>query len=582
MNASIPFLLALCASAAAQAPQPAGAELETKTYVSPIPQRHRIGAALQLLPYAFRSNAALEDELDLILDPGQLLDLLRNLVAPERWEEPGFSLRSDATGRIVATAAPEVHADLARALAFFDAHFGRTQDLAVEVYPIAAGAAIPSEVGGISTAAVSQRFVEELRASKLLGSPRAWTVRATPLSFASGGGSQEHRIVVDLDVEIAQAAAIADPVVDQISIGTQTTLRAAASSGGVWLHLLYEHREFLSPVAAKPVGIYRELSHAETGAFERGVTNYEMQHPRLGFASSASSSFIPSGSELLLVHRAKSPWGENGRLLRLRPLTRQEAPRSLVIGERALSLHDLSPIAPPSVEFGIGGNRFAQRRIGEGEGQGMALFEGVSMGDLVDQLRAALPSEVWDRGFDVQELGGMLLSMGRESDVTAFDAHVTKRVAAETATDSVVVLLQDRSGQETFAQLTLSARSGSRAIFALGAEALAVADFSVEVAQGSSITDPNVASVLHGIAGTLGVARQGDALWIEIDAVLQLLEGDFVPTPQITGLETFVERYSGARARVRENLRLASGESARIGDLDPEGKSGLLLTIVRR
>jgi hypothetical protein len=568
---------------APQAPAPvAGTELETKSYVLPLPARHRVFAGLQLLPFSPHRGNSADEQMDYIVDSGQMVDLLRNVVAPERWEEPGYALRVDAARRLVATASSEVHADLARALSFLDAHLGRTQDVAVEIYPIAAGSAIPSEVGGVVSAAASQRFVEELRTSKALGAPRAWTVRAAPLGFGGGGGRTEHRLVVDLDVEIAQAAAIADPVVDELSFGTETTLRATPIQGGVCLHLIYQHSELLSPIAGKQTGIYRELSNSETGSFERGVLNFELQHPRVGFAATSSTLCVPHGSELLLVHRAKSPWGESGRLLRVRPLTRPEAPRVLALGQRALALRDLSALLPPSHEFGLSENLLGARsRHGDDVGSN-TVFGAPAVDALIDDLRGALPGEAWDNGFDLQSIGGMLVLVGRTQDLAIADAAVEKRIADLQTTENLILLLQDRSGQETFAQLAFSACSGSQAIFAMGADTLAITDYNVEVAQSSSITDPQVSGVAHAVIGTLDLVRQGEVLWIQFDAALQQLAGDFEQTPANAWLDTPIERFSGTRARVQENLRLAVGESVRIGDLDPDGKSGLLLTIARR
>ncbi|MBL8900223.1 MAG: hypothetical protein JNM84_21510 [Planctomycetes bacterium] len=582
MLVSTPIAFAVLALAP-QAPAPRdGTELETKSYVLPLPTRHRVYANLELLPFSPSHHGSSDEQLEHLIDPGQMIDLLRNVVAPERWEEPGYALRVDESRRLVATASSEVHADLSRALSFLDAHLGRTQDIAVEVYPIAAGSAIPSEVGGVLSAAASQRFVEELRASKAVGAPRAWTVRATPLGFGSAGGSNQHRLVVDLDVEIAQAAAIADPVVDELRIGTETTIRATPIQGGVCLHLLYQHSELLSPIAAKQTGIYRELSNSETGSFERGVLNFELQHPRVGFASLSSKVCIPQGSELLLVHRAKSPWGESGRLLRVRPLTRPEAPRVFALGQRALALRDVSALLPSTDEFGLSDRLMSERSRHSEEGGSLVGFGAPSTDGLIEEVRGALPGEVWDNGLDLQSIGGMLVLVGRPQDLSLVDAAIEKRVADLQSTENLILLLQDRSGQETFAQLALSACSGSRAFFSLGADTLAITDYNVEVAQSSSITDPQVSGVAHALIGTLELARQGEVLWIQLDALLHQLSGDFELTPANAWLDTPIERYSGARARVQENLRLAVGESVRIGDLAPDGKTGFLLTIARR
>ncbi len=176
----------------------------------------------------------------------------------------------------------------------------------------------------------------------------------------------------------------------------------------------------------------------------------------------------------------------------------------------------------------------------------------------------------------------MLVLVGRPQDLSLADAAIEKRLADLQSTENLILLLQDRSGQETFAQLALSACSGSRAIFSLGADTLAITDYNVEVAQSSSITDPTVSGVAHALIGTLELARQGEVLWIQLDALLHQLAGDFELTPANAWLDTPIERYSGARARVQENLRLAVGESVRIGDLAPDGKTGFLLTIARR
>ncbi|MBK9384045.1 MAG: hypothetical protein IPN34_04400 [Planctomycetes bacterium] len=575
------FVIALLA-VAPQAPAPVSeSELETKSYVLPLPARHRVFSSLELLPFSQQRGSS-DEQLDFLVDSGQMIDLLRNVVAPERWEEPGYALHVDDSKRLVATASSEVHVDLARALSFLDAHLGRTQDVAVEVYPIAAGSAIPSEVGGVVSAAASQRFVEELRASKALGAPRTWTVRAAPLGYGGGGGRIEHRLVVDLDVEIAQAAAIADPVVEELRLGTETTLRATPIQGGVCLHLLYQHSELLAPIAGKQTGIYRELSNSETGSFERGVMNFELQHPRVGFASTSTQVCVPQGSELLLVHRAKSPWGESGRLLRVRPLTRPEAPRVLALGQRALALRDLSALLPPTLEFGLSESLLGARsRRGE-EGAGVPVFGQPSVDALIEGVRNGLPGDIWDNELDLQSIGGMLVLVGRTQDLALADAAIEKRVADLQTTENLILLVQDRSGQETFAQLAFSACSGSRAFFSLGADTLAITDYNVEVAQSSSITDPQVSGVAHALIGTMDLVRQGEVLWIQLDALLQQLAGDFEQTPANAWLDTPIERFSAARARVQENLRLAVGESVRIGDLDPDGKSGLLLTIARR
>jgi hypothetical protein len=489
------------------------------------------GPTETLLPYLGPTKEESTEGWDPRFGTDSLVDLLHSLCS-EEFDYEGREIRTDDHGRLVVKAPPSLQGKTERYLAFLDTVFSATTELVIDSVETAEGSP-DSNVPAMMPIAEADKLIA--RAGK--GGVRTWRLQIHPGRTASLELSRVARMVTGYNVEIAQAAGIADPIVNDISVGTRVLARAAPAAGGMWLALILRRGEPLSDVKDRDMQIANAITTQDRIVYpdiSRVCQSVDVLNRSL-----ALSTYLPEGKAIAIQSVATVGGKRHAETLILRrgtgalPIFQRASldPKSNTRDGEVLCVNAQSA-APPRIEVWApelsGGDipsdwpRFVLQNSEARLNVGFAP-------DSLDLLRDVLASN--DNQLNVHAVGSALFLSHDKSATPPPGGDVSlellSRLTPPARVAQVVVRLRRAGAGAELARCSLPLRSGEPATLVLGAEDIEVADFDVEVAQAATISQSVMCVGFDGLVLWLKPAftPSGD-LALEVMARAHFRSGD--------------------------------------------------------
>lgn len=325
-------------------------------------------------------------------------------------------------------------------------------------------------------------------------------------------------IVADVDVEIAQASGISDPIVVGVESGLRLDLQAVPVDGGVVLSSILRLGQKGS-VAQTKIGLgVRVSGESKTGVIVDDVE--ELQSYELVGLGSGGAMFLPDGGSISLGgvyggegHRVVTITHVGGQLLPRREVEIQPGGQKLVL----LNEHT----GAPSRISGQGGGMVPnmerahyQNTMSETPLLGARLSEGPGpeVMDLIGSLGLR-------RKMMISHFGPWRVLGPRGGEFSEALASYEAQVQASTRKpEPMELLIEFFDGEKLVAAYSGHALGGSTTVFSMGAETMDVIDYDVEVAQFAAVPDPTVASRFDGL---MGIVRATPAAGGQVSLVLR-------------------------------------------------------------
>ncbi len=497
-------------------------------------------------------------------DAGLVVELVRSLCAPE-FEYEGRGLQ-EQDGALYVTAPVAVQEKVARILGFLGSSLAARTELAID--ELLLPDALPKDPAPI---------LSPDEAQKLLG----------------GGGVS---FVADWNVEIAQGAAIHDPVVELLPAGDVIACSGASAPGGMWLALLARSGESSGP-KDHPLEVYATVA-SETAPVQNPQPNGPTARsggrvlqagPRVwqsvpvSLHALALNTFLPDGKVLCLSATIGVGEQHGTRLLLVR---RSNAPSAPVQGfafdpkaasGRDLVLIDAGWLRPPScsTEGDLrGGGALPMRQGDETVGALQFMLHGADTGRAHELLSDLGGCDVFDSAAWL-----VIARSQRAAEGSGPEAAVTRLGRGAWVPQSFSAELALRRGPNVIARSTLALRSGVPSTVVAGAEDELLSDWDVEVAQSASVADPVIQASFEGLCARLRVERDGaGGLVLDIRGFGQTRSGELRNLdPQVPTVGPMTQG-SWDRLGIEERLTLpADGpKKAVFGD---SGGTGLLIEV---
>ncbi|MFT7680499.1 MAG: hypothetical protein ACI8QC_004505 [Planctomycetota bacterium] len=425
--------------------------------------------------------------------PGLISDLLgEQLSFQGRWIEVLDN------GKLLMVAPEPVHAQAQRVYDFLRDAADERIELAVEVID---GAIMgPSQLSRADVRAILDRIPPDsvVSHSVSLASADWGRVESTVVS----------PIVLDYDVEIAQASVIADPIVMGVQSGIRIGMQAVPARGGVLLTTIVRHGE-LPSIGSSTLGMGLRLTGEDRMISQlpsaRDVQTYEMA----GFGS-ASSAFLPDGGGIMLrgvqdghtrtiiVHHI------GGGLSHRRELALSSNGEKLVL----LAEH----AAAPSQLHGMGSGlvrpltRGHYREVLDNPLLGTNLGQGPGP-EILDLITNQSRRDV----NSIAQFGPWRAYSQAEGSAPGMLANLEAQVEASLGLTTALQLRLDLViDGKSVAHVQQPMLDGYTSLLSLGNESLEVLDYDVEVAQFAATPDPHVSVIFDGIVAHLGASLGGD------------------------------------------------------------------------
>jgi len=504
------------------------------------------------------------------LPPEALAEIVRRAVGDARFEAAGRSVVA-VRGGLLVRQTPENHERVRRVLALLESAASRRVEVEILLLELAPGA-----TGKIAAVLSSEERSALLRdaAVKALGSFTASGPFGARLAL---GTQRETRILADYDVEIAEDASIADPVVELVRDGLSASVRVLPCGGGA-----------LDVEAT-----------AEIAALDDPIRSLALDAPRLGrvdlpadtCARAAGTAVVPAGGSLALVARGTA--GRTGASLAVIVTPRAVGPdlaplRDAQDGATEARVVELGPALYPPRAFqslparGVAWidrstlfeGRFSEASDGRVDTNGFEVGEGIpqelgaGQGD-DSSFVAPLPGRralLLGDGDAAQRTASVVdaLLEARRGTIEVTLALVTVPAGAERAVDAGALLAAARAEREDGAYFVVPIVPGDRAAVVLGRESAFVSDYDVEVAQKAQIADPQIAFAFTGAAAEVRASRGEDPSRIAVDVRLSLSRSvGPLDARSHGGLDLgLIEFGDVTRSGVERRFTLASGEPA--------------------
>jgi len=464
-----------------------------------------------LLPYLtlYQEHGDGWSEAEVSFDSDTIAALLRNLYSQE-FEYEGRRLSSSPDGHLLIEGPEGLHTRVASLLAFLDRTLNAQIEIAVDVIRVPADSAIAVPSSSIITSAAARDLITAAVGS---GNHEHYTMRVPTHRTVQLSAALTMPLLIDYDVEIAQSAAIADPVVATTSIGTNVSLRAAPSATGTHIAAIVRRGQLLGDVQTRtvrtstPIAVQDGVKYIDTAAIYQDV---DVVTSSFAFdAHLDAENAIVLQSELAL-----------GRMKGTELIILRQVGGSLpIVDSLAYDTHgtqfsvlDMSFVAPPRaassgrlMEPGSSAKRLEVNRGGLG---GDPLFAASIVGGYTDFLQDILMTGSGNTGFHPYGPHMFLLPYsGREGSRAAFGEEgrkILERIASMQPStemfDVSVTVARSGEGGHPAVRIRMPLRSGQSGCAVTGIESMEILDYDVEVAQEVSVADAQIFSVLDGLA----------------------------------------------------------------------------------
>ena len=438
--------------------------------------------------------------------PDFLVELIR-IGAGEEFDLEGRWLQVDEGPRLVVRASEAAQKRALEQIQAVDALFTIRGELLVDVLRS------PTNAPANSAAVLSSADAEKLLASA--GGARAsYRLEFRPREFVGIDATGTTSFVADYNVEIAQAAAISDPVNVSIRPGTRLQASCSPAPGGTWIALTLRSTDPIGRVRELPIAIHGQITTQNETS--RTSSPRSIQSVALENRSLAINTFLAEGKALVLRtaldladHQSNS-W----IVVRVggRPMPREQrlsAPDKDGRGEvRAYPIGFAAPAVVQSESRGLLGSagdgigeRFPVRIYDAGASLLLVQFVRPGYDSLLDSLRSE------QEGLELGNWGAWMIARAAQhvsdAPLPNFDlvaAGLARGCPSPRTFQIAVAVRRGGSNGQVVARTTLVARSGTPSTAVLGREETRVIDYDVEVAQNCSAADPQVEIAFEGLA----------------------------------------------------------------------------------
>lgn len=531
--------------------------------------------------------------------------LIYQSIAPGTWDTPPNSIEY-MDGQLIIRHTPETHARIRLFLDAIRSQLCRTVVVEAEVLELAAGVLEAPAGSALTDAQV--KAVDEAAADPARGR-RLASLRACGLNgqrFHAKALSQE-TFLRDFDVEIAERASIADPIMSLRISGFLMDVRPTLSEDGRLAFLAVRF------AAAEP----QALRTFEPG----GKTLGTIEQPDDAVAQTRSNLIVPAGRWAVLSATsfggAQPGWTQ---VVLVRPGVEAGAPVALPVAAAPIQarLFDTRFILCRAEDFHgprLGGNLESM------DGGAGAVFmneaeQGVSVsGDqLIGMIRRGIAPDSWEQGGIVQTVNGELLVLQTAENLKLVEQFLARLVADRSrmvSVDSWVLAFEEAAWRERREALSgdlsdaawkemlaMAARGGTVRIVgtasgaglngvrfhaARGVTRRVVLDYDVEIAQSASAFDPIQTSVVEGICLDVLPSAVGNGGQVQLDLrPTTVLGGDPKSIPlQDKGVQ--VQAVDLSDFGVRTQMLVDAGKPTLVGvAMRPKaGGSEVMVLVVR-
>lgn len=512
------------------------------------------------------------------------VDLLIEILG-EEFEYEGRRVSIAEDGRLAVVGPASLHGRVDAILSFFEkAAFAEVQ-IQMDLLQMPAGTA--DALRAVITPQEAQALAERARGQ------RSFQVSARGDLPATIDLAEDAPAVLDYDVEIAQGAAIYDPITYNLTTGTRAWIQAAPALGGTHLALVMQRSERL-PMRQLDLDL-----EFYAGMVEKGISIVEGVRylPVVDVVGSgaAITTFLPDDGVLVLRSKVAVAKGGLDEVVLIRkvggglPLRSeielQPAGARLILADRGANA--------PTRTFLSGGlhaptlNTDLFARHWSSEPVMVARFV-KSSGDFLFEL---LDTE---REYsDIDFLGPWLVSRpygGLSGENSALvraeqDVLVDALSKARVAGDLLELTIAVRQGEGKNPILArVPVQAGSSASLALGVEGPDVVSYDVEVAQMASVADPIVNLVMDGaLIWARATPRANGQLLLEVRGGASLeLTDDLIPLGSRTAPVYQSVRSSHVIVDERRLLEQKDGVwSLVLGDRGRDSELSLAVTVRR-
>lgn len=432
-------------------------------------------------------------------DAEQLIAIVQAVYA-EEFQSAGRTLWDDGNAHLFVRAPESVHKGIQELIAAFESACARPTEIAVDIVRQPAGAA-----------AIESSIVSPADAERLLGAAGA-TRMSYVLRIPAGNvgwldATTRQDLVIDYDVEVAQASVQFDPVVAAVESGVRIEARCSPAPGGAWLALVM--RDVL------PVGGAREIPFDSTTSIttERGpnalrgpstLQSLSAQTRALGL-----NTLLPEGKAMLIQTALGTRDAQGSTLVCLR-LVGAAPPRQLEIGPQSAARDRRGTLV--NAQFAVPPRCYPLNPGEDFEGQIDHVRslrwrrhpeEALAIYSVLGQRRVDEVAGLFPENLEREIVGPWVLlrvdpaQSPSADDPTEDVATILARAAPSTRLLQLRLTLE-RKGSPPIARASVPLRTGEASTLVLGAEATYVADYDVEVAQSAAILDPIVAIAFEG------------------------------------------------------------------------------------
>ena len=445
----------------------------------------------------------------------QVVDMIRETVARESWDEEGCSLNS-SWGSVVVKNKPAVLDEVGKFLDWLQTALMRP--VTVELYRVPAGKVTQS--GALSAAEVKRLIAlpgVKTQARLELPSGRTRRVRAgTTVSFLG-----------DYDVEVAQSAQVADPLIMVLHDGLDLRIRTQVTPDG--------------RVCVRVMGRDSSLEKLQLRDADSTWVG-RIQFPVVDSQVVMGTGVVEAGGGMLFG----AAQGDDDGVFLVRATPRKVADRSPIGGCALIPLGAGTIAQPQAGPLRLGSparSGESSTQIEDGDREEIRL---ISPDGVIEMCRTAVDPAGWDEDpyRSLWIINGQLFVKGPDKVldgvrklVTGISDSYLKNVGLEVRMG--LVSSEDAagaaSGQADLAALAgrldtktwISTLAGEDFRQMLGREQAYLKDHDVEIAEKATIADPVVATIFSGIAFQGRISRVGRGrLGLRGQFVIQDLDGE--------------------------------------------------------
>jgi hypothetical protein len=437
-------------------------------------------------------------------DKGEhFVNLLTDLYGGE-FEYEGRMLDITEDGMLVVLGPEALHGRVERLYAFYEATLNSQAVLQLEVLSLRA------TEGGPNTALLDVAGADALaQQARQAGGYRAFSVPVRADRTVMIDASRSVSLLLDYDIELAQGAAIGDPIVYEVSAGSRLHLQAAPVADGLALALTWKHGELVSD-NRREIGLSASIN-TESGKSQVFEVASRMQGYKLANRSAGFGCMLPRGKVLALRASTDQARGATNEVVLIRQVSGGLTARAefALSPSSKLVLADTGSAVPPAVR--AGGSLLYPNTVPPGLPP-TGMYTAALLTSNLRESDHGLVLDLMQRG-EREHVG--LSEIGRWAvllpiDLTAGeDGEAIAREQAE-ALATLGALAADMTqfgleltvldGRARVASATLPLRNGTGAVVTLGMESAFVRDLDVEVAQFAAIPDPHVGVSFDGLA----------------------------------------------------------------------------------